>query len=141
MCLCQRVKSLYLKYWSIVLCLLLRRLLSSLRFLLSYTIFSAARFLVFTVFICIHLVPPLTNTYTYILIYIRSFSTIASTPLRRLFLFLAVARSIFKCLPFSRSSTLKCTFRSCAVSLSLRSLRSLFTPYTCSERLEVLESC
>ena len=69
--------------------------------------FSATLFLDFTAFRWIH--PA------------RSFSTIASTPLRHLSLFAAVLRKMSRCLPFSRSSILKlkCIRLSCIVSLSL----------------------
>lgn len=102
----------YMKYWSIVLCIfcLVSLLLSSPFLLFSYAIFSAARFLETRAFLWVHLT--------------FAFSTIASTPSRYLCLDLAVIRSISSCLPFSRSSTLKCTLRSCAVSFSFRSLCS-----------------
>ena len=106
----------YLKYWSIAPCLFLpgasnatftgcnpvsytfhvlcRFLASSSLFLRSYVTFSAILFLDFTAFRWIH--PA------------RSFSTIASTPLRHFSLFAAVLRKMSRCLPFSRSSILKC---------------------------------
>ena len=87
-----------LKRWSIALCLFLpasvalcRFLLSSSLFLRLYTAFSIALFLDFAAFRWIHLA--------------HSFSTSASTPLRHLALLYAFTRSIFRRLPFSRSST------------------------------------
>ena len=91
----------------VVRCLFLA---SSSRFLRSYVTFSAALFFDFAALRLIH--------------HACSFVTIASTPLLHLLLFTAVAavlRRISICLPFSRSSTLKCVLLSCIVSFSLRS--------------------
>ena len=87
---------------SVVRCLFLA---SSSLFLRSYVIFSAALFLDFSALRLVHLA--------------CSFSTIASTPRLHLLLFTAVLRRISICLPFSRSSMLKCVLLSCVVVVAL----------------------